>query len=193
MTKKSAHFFSLFMFLMLSKLAYAQQIQPLFKNLTFAIYDCYGPGDKGVVRIETLKEIGPNGVLHYHYYHGADTTYKLPEALISRLNKIFNGEKQLENHRLTDKVPGMYYGPLLFISYTTNKDTSDNFVVVDGYCDKALNDVIGDLIRLPAPKLKGRGGAYQNELLESEIRKLHMACKYITKNDDHPPIVKITN
>jgi hypothetical protein len=122
-------------FLVVCSIANAQKVKPQFKKLTDIIYEIDSTGNTKKIIIKDYFEIDSNGRAHLKsvYYNGiADTTYRLSDTSISRLNKIFNGSKSLKSYMMTNKLPAgdHFYGPLEFVSYTSINNTMDNIIVV---------------------------------------------------------------
>lgn len=172
----------------------AQNVKPKFKKVQFVVYNQQGLGDKQSINIETVIEIDKNGTLHYmvNWYRDGftkDTTYSIPDTLAAKLNEVFNGDKKLETHRITDKMPGEYVGPKEFVTYTAYDNKTDNFIFVNGYVDKELGDLLENLRALPRPVLKHQG-VYDNQTLAALILKYHLASKYIPKNSQEHPTLR---
>lgn len=107
-----------------------------------------------------------------------------------KLNKIFNGETQLEKYRKTDQLPGKYEGPPMFITYQAANNTIDNFGFIDSHIDRGLHNAVWSMSK-PWPNQKQIGKTYHNKQLEALILKYHLACKYLPqKTGDEPPRVK---
>jgi hypothetical protein len=171
----------------------AQQVKPKFKELKLITYTIEGLGAGQYVVITHILEIDKNGLAHKldnFYLDGyiKDTTYQIPDTLIVRLNKIFNGDLPLERHRITDRMPGEYEGPPEFISYQAVNKITDNFGFIDSYIDKELNDVVWDMSK-PWPQKRQIGKTYHNKELEAVILKYHLACKYLPQKTHEPPRV----
>ncbi|MBS1502850.1 MAG: hypothetical protein JST32_12360 [Bacteroidetes bacterium] len=118
-----------------------------------------------------------------------DTTYQVPDTLMVRLNKMFNGNASLERRRRTDRIPGQYSGPPMFISYQAANGAIDNFGFIDNYIDSELHDAVWSMSK-PWPNTKQIGKTYHNKQLEELILKYHLACKYLPQKTDEPPRVR---
>jgi hypothetical protein len=172
----------------------AQQVKPKFKELKLIEYTIEGLGKGQYVVITNILEIDKNGHAHdlaNFYLDGyiKDTTYQVADTLMVKLNKIFNGDMQLEKHRKIDRLPGKYEGPPMFITYQAANNTIDSFGFIDNYIDQGLHNTVWSMSK-PWPNKKQTGKTYHNRQLEALILKYHLACKYLPQKTDELPRVK---
>lgn len=188
-------FFAVVFSIIISSSVSAQQVKPKFKELKLIEYTIEGLGKAQYVVITNIVKIDKNGRLHNlanYYLDGyiKDTTYQVADTLLVKLNKIFNGETQLEKYRKTDQLPGKYEGPPMFITYQAANKTIDNFGFIDSHINRDLHNAVWSMNR-PWPHEKQIGKTYHNKQLEALILKYHLACKYLPqKTGDEPPRVK---
>jgi len=173
----------------------AQSVKPKFKNLIYVSYRPAELDNKKTVRMEMCMMFDENGHLHYinNYFEGSayenlsfngsmkDTTYKISDNVIADLNNIFNGTRKLREHMITDKSSGDFAGPLGFLSYTAENNERDDFIVVRGYLDKQLSDILEEIFHLPHAKIIQQGKVYRNPTIEAMILKAQRSVKYIPK------------
>jgi len=172
----------------------AQNVKPKFKKLQFIVYYPDNRTDNKYVWITSLLEIDQQGLLHHlsNFYLDnfvKDTTYHAPDSLIVKVNDLLNNGKNLESHRIFNKMPRPLSGPLVFINYTNENNKSDKIIFVDGFVDKDLEKLVINLRHIALPQTKQVGKVYRNKPLEALIFKYHLACKYIPKSNDEAPKV----
>ncbi len=177
----------------LSTLVTAQQAKPVFKKLVYATYQSTQSGKDLKIAIKNYLEFDKNGSLHYlRNTNGGllDTTYKISNDLMIELNKVFDGKKKLRTHLARSKSPeGAHFsGPLEFISLTNNHDTTDNFIVVDGFVSENLTHILNKISALPASNVYHVGKVFKNNTFESKIRMAHKACTYLPKIEEAPTL-----
>lgn len=174
----------------------AQQSKPVFKKITYVYYRFNKIGRKNSVLIEHWLEVNATGMLHIasnsndgeHYTGlGTDTSFLLPDTTINELNKIFNGRRKLSSYRNTGRQPdpGFFAGPLIFLSYTTKNNVTDELILVDGLFDKNLEKVLNDFWVLPHAKLIHHV-VITNKALESRIAKYQNAADYLPEIKSPP-------
>jgi hypothetical protein len=192
-------FFSVFSFSV-----QAQNVKPKYKKIILVTYRPSGTGSREFIRIESYAEINENGIVHDVYnvfedYYGdltfkgymGDTTYKIPDSLVTILNKVFNGSKKLKQHNINSKTDPIehFAGPFEFLSYST-ANANDNLVIVtQEFLDQELNGALDKLFRLPFASIHVQGKVYRNKSLEARILLYHKACKCAPVIEE-PPTVK---
>jgi|GEM_PF-3741248 len=187
--------------------ANAQNIKPQFKELTVAIYIPNDSAKRLAVTINIFYHIDADGLiqiimnkmdpLNYHgkptKYTGLvrDTTYKLADDVISKLNAVFNGERKLSSYMVKPKPTKgtSLLVPATFISYVALNGATDKMVFADDFFDSDMNMVLNKIIFARKARSEKNIGVYHNKALEAEILKDHLACKCIPAVEA-PPTVK---
>src|ERR1700759_361079 len=92
------HIFFAIIILLLFRYADAQNVKPVFKKLILSQYEIDTTADGIKVNIVSLKQIDSTGVIDYQGDCGngiSDTVFRLDDARINSLNKIFKSGKPL--------------------------------------------------------------------------------------------------
>jgi hypothetical protein len=194
----------------LSTATQAQQVKPIFKKLVYAVYRPTLSNNKKTVRIQDYLEIDSNGMFRNIYiiykddygnhlsYEGRmwDTIYRMPDSIIIKLNKVFNGSKKLADHMVTYKLKegALWAGPFHFLTYTDDNNKMDNLVVVTpSFLDDELADLLNKFWHLPGARVKRNGNIYRNKPFEAEVSKYHYACKYAPQIVEPPKVMLLEN
>ncbi len=181
--------------------AIAQNVKPEFKKFLYVIYRPSGTGSNKFVRIETAMEINSDGIMHrkfniYYDYSGnlsftgvlgGDTTYRVPDSLILKLNKIFADSKNLKQQTEFKKLSNNahFYGPYEFISCTNSQGDVYNLVTADMYNKNIeFRDVLRKLLRMRSRVNRNSGSIFRDPELEATILKYHNACKNLPESED---------
>jgi hypothetical protein len=184
----------------------AQNVKLKYKKIILVTYRSSGKGSREFIRIESYKEINANGVVHDVYnvfdnYYGdltfkgymGDTTYKVPDSLVSILNSLFNGRKKLKEHSLNNKTSTIkhFAGPFEFLNYSTENHDDNLVIVTQEFLDQELNDVLDKLFRLPFTGIHIQGKVYRNKALEAKILSYHKACKCAPVIEEPPTVMEL--
>jgi hypothetical protein len=179
----------------------AQQIKPKFKKLAYVPYYIGLSGKDTVIVIRDYLEINEKGLAHYTVIYGShvpsarDTTYQLPDTSIAKLNKVFDGNSNLESYRIANKLPnGMVYGgQLKFISFTDYNNVTHCFIDVKPYMSRYFNTMLDEIIHR-ASNVINKDISLQDKARTNQIIECQSACKYCAKIVDPstlpPPTVK---
>ena len=178
----------------------AQQVKPKFKKLIYVPYYVDLSGKDTIHYIGEYLEINENGQAHYTIIYGGkvaearDTTYQLPDTLITKLNKIFNGKSKLDSYRVADRLSNgfIYQGRLIFITLTDLKENTHSYIDVKPYMNQEFNAALDATIH------RASNITYKNIILDtkelfSQIMKTQESCKYCAKIEDlskNPPTVR---
>src|ERR1700744_1971898 len=98
-----------FIFLLISYVAVGQNVKPEFKKFVYVTYRASNIGNKVIVRPEVEMEVNRDGVMrrYFNFYFdnsanlsfngglGGDTTYQVPDSIVSKLNQIFENKIDL--------------------------------------------------------------------------------------------------
>jgi hypothetical protein len=178
----------------------AQNVKPKFKKLIYVPYNVDLSGKDTIHYIGEYLEINENGQAHYTVIYGGniaearDTTYQLPDTLITKLNKIFNDKSKLDSYRVTDRLSNglTYKGRLIFISFTDLKENIHFYIDIKPYMNKGFNATLDATIH------RASNITYKNIILDtkelfSQIMKAQESCKYCSKIENlskNPPKVQ---
>jgi hypothetical protein len=169
----------------------AQSVKPAFKKFVYVTYEP-SPSGKSIV-IDYLLEVDEFGTVHYKskYDDGiGDTTYKMPDSLITELNKIANGKRKLKSYMTINKLPdGEHFaGPLEFMSLTADNGISDNFIVVMPFMTQDFIEIMDKVSYLRFPRLIQKGKTMATKTLMAKIINYQNASKYIPKIEEPPTV-----
>jgi hypothetical protein len=178
----------------------AQHVKPKFKKLIYVPYNVDLLGKDTIHYIGEYLEINENGQAHYTIKYGGniaearDTTYQLPDTLITKLNKMFNDKSKLDSYRVTDRLSNgfTYKGRLTFISFIDLKENIHFYIDVEPYMNKGFNAALNATIH------RASNITYKNIILDtkelfSQIMKTQQSCKYCAKIEEipkNPPTVQ---
>jgi hypothetical protein len=187
--------------------ANAQMVKPLFKELTLAVYIPNDSTNNLAVTINMYFHVNSEGTIHIimnqmdptNYvgkptkYTGFtwDTTYRLVDSTISKLNRIFNGHKSLSAYRIRPKLTTgtSLLRPGTFISYVTPSGATDKIVFGNDAFGRDMNSTLSIIYFARGARIRQSTGVYHDRALEAEILKDHLACNCIPAVDA-PPTVK---
>jgi hypothetical protein len=178
----------------------AQNVKPKFKKLIYVPYNVDLSGKDTIHYIGEYLEINENGQAHYTVIYGGnvaearDTTYQLPDTLITKLNKIFNGNSKLDSYRIADRQSNgfIYKGRLIFISLTDLKENTHSYIDVKPYMNQEFNAALNATIHR-ASNITYKNIILDTKVLFSQIMKTQESCKYCAKIEDlskNPPTVQ---
>jgi hypothetical protein len=186
--------FLLLIFLSFSNATIAQNVKPTFKQLTFVTYRPSGKGDKKFIRIEILMNINNDGMMHrmfniyYDYFGdlsytgmlGGDTTYRVPDSLVLKLNEILADNKNMVQQTEFRKLPNgvKFNGPYEFVSCTNKQGDIQNLIITDIY-DKNIEfrNILRKLLRMRSQVNRRSEPIFRDPALEATILKYHNDCK----------------
>jgi hypothetical protein len=175
----------------------AQTVKPAFKQLIIADYKVdtiKGHQELAITRYLEIKETGQLHIKAVYSYDNSivDSTYQLPDAELSALNKILGRGLPLKTYMITEKDPpgATFGGSLVYITCTYTNGNTENFIWVYPFMDANFNAAFA--FRLKWPRNKTASGKKIIDLpLEAGILKMHNACTYLPRmNDRHPPTVR---
>jgi len=193
-------FLILAFFCVVSFSAQAQNVKPEFKKLIYVPYFLQLSGKDTVHYIGEHLEINGDGQAHYtriygnHVAEARDSTYQLPDTLVTKLNKIFNGKSNLESYRIADRLPNgyVYKGQLIYISFTDMRGKVHQYIDVKPYMSKEFNATLAATIRI-AKNITRKDIVLDDKALVDEIIKTQEDCKYCSKIEqpsNEPPSVQ---
>jgi hypothetical protein len=183
-----------FIFLSISYNVTAQDVKPEFKKFVYATYRASGIGNKKVIRPEVIMEVNSEGVMHrfFNFYFdnsanlsfngglAGDTTYQVPDSLISKLNEVFDNKpnlvQQTEFRKLHQKQN--YYGPYIFISFTDNNGVTHNLILADLFdTNIEFRGILIKFLRDRSHMNRDHAPVVRDQPLEATILKCHNNCK----------------
>lgn len=185
---------SLVFFSVVSFSVQAQNVKPAFKKFVFVTYRASDVGNKKVIRPEAIIKVGSDGIMHRisnTYFDNsanlsftgilvADTTYQVPDSLMSKLNRVFEDKSNLvqptEFRKLHKKQS--YYGPYMFISFIDNDRSTHNLIIADLF-DRNIEfrNILIKFLYEHSKMNRGNEPVMRDKQLEATILKYHDECK----------------
>ena len=172
----------------------AQNVKPEFKKFVFVTYRASDIGNKKVLRPETIMEVNGEGTMHRFsntYFDNsanlsftgvlvADTTYQVPDSLISKLNKVSEDKTNLiqptefrKSHKKQD-----YHGPYMFISLSDNNGGIHNLIIADLFdINIEFRKILIKFLYERSKMNRGNEPIIRDQQLEATILKYHGNCK----------------
>jgi len=175
----------------------AQAIKPAFKQLIIADYKVdtiKGHQELAIIRYLEINEAGQLHIKAVYSYDNSivDSTYQLPDAELSALNRILGRGLPLKTYMITEKDPpgATFGGWLAYITCTFTNGKTENFIWVYPFMDTNFNAAFAFRLKWPRGKIAS-GKKIVDPPLEADILKMHNACTYLPRMDDrHPPTVR---
>jgi hypothetical protein len=173
----------------------AQSVKPAFKKFVYVTYLASSIGNKKTIRPEVIMELNSEGFIHrffniyfdnsanlsfYKAILGGDTTYRVSDSLISKLNKIFEEKTNLiqpkefrKSHKRED-----YHGPYMFISLTDNNGGIHNLIIADLFdINIEFRNILINFLYERSKMNRGNEPLVRDGELEVTILKYHSTCK----------------
>lgn len=185
---------------------HAQTVKPKFKDITLVAYIPNDSTKNIAVTINIYYHVNADGMIRIIMnqmdptnYHGkptkytgwvSDTTYRLADNVISDLNTIFNGKRELSSYRVRPKPTKgtSLMEPGTYMSYVALNGATGQMVFSDEAFGREMNMVLNRIIFARQGRDKS-AGVYHDRPLEAKILKEHLACKCILV-DVPPPTVQ---
>jgi|GEM_PF-1000758 len=173
----------------------AQNVKPAFKKFVYVTYSASSISNKKTIRPEVIMELNSEGIMHrffniyfdnsanlsfYGAILGGDTTYRVSDSLISKLNKIFEKKTNLiqptefrKSHKKED-----YHGPYMFISFTDNNGGIHNLIIADLFdINIEFRNILINFLYERSKMNRGNEPLVRDGELEVTILKYHSTCK----------------
>ena len=158
-----------------------QLVKPLFNKLDYVSYRVKKNNidNKLNIYIDYYLKVDSAGVFHIldidnsgieRNIIATDTMFRLPDTIIIKLNRIFNG-----SHKLNFYKAGSDFGYSTYeheyISYETKKGIKDDMIVFEGVSDTSLVNTLDKFWHLPHAMLRQQQQhkIYKNDSLINDI------------------------